>query len=240
MIKNYLIYITSFGKMTIIMLYKQSGEGRPGETPPARKLSHLMTMRREQLTKAEAVTVAGVEAGVPAPAAARTIPDRFHRMIRTRDMAALTRWMADSETGFLASFCKGIRVDLVAVTAALTEPWSNGQTEGQITRLKLVKHQICMAAQGLTCCALGSSVPHKMAPRCTEIESEPLLRRRLTIAGRARVRRLHALWLHASGHRFDTLTIAGQQQAGAIGLERRRTIGMPQRRRQCLDIGSKA
>jgi transposase len=28
------------------------------------------------------------------------------------------------------------------VTAALTEPWSNGQTEGQITKLKLVKRQM--------------------------------------------------------------------------------------------------
>ena len=54
------------------------------------------------------------------------------------------------------------------------------------------------------------------------------------------MRRPHAPWLHASRHRFDTLTIAGQQQAGAIGLERRRAIGMPQHRRQCLDIGSKA
>jgi transposase len=68
--------------------------------------------------------------------------DRFHRMIRTRNAAALTSWLADSETGLLASFCKGIRADLAAVTAALTEPWSNGQTEGQITRLKLVKRQM--------------------------------------------------------------------------------------------------
>jgi transposase len=67
--------------------------------------------------------------------------DRFHRMLRTRDTAALT-WLAESETGLLASFCKGLKADLAAVTAALTEPWSNGQTEGQITRLKLVKRQM--------------------------------------------------------------------------------------------------
>ena len=29
-----------------------------------------------------------------------------------------------------------------AVGAAITEPWSNGQTEGQITKLKLVKRQM--------------------------------------------------------------------------------------------------
>ncbi len=42
----------------------------------------------------------------------------------------------------IASFGKGIKTDLAAVRAALTEPWSNGQTEGQITKLKLVKRQM--------------------------------------------------------------------------------------------------
>jgi hypothetical protein len=35
---------------------EKAGQGRPGKPPPARKLSHLMTMRRERLTRAEAVT----------------------------------------------------------------------------------------------------------------------------------------------------------------------------------------
>ena len=32
--------------------------------------------------------------------------------------------------------------DIAAVHAALIQPWSNGQTEGQITKLKLVKRQM--------------------------------------------------------------------------------------------------
>ena len=32
--------------------------------------------------------------------------------------------------------------DKAAVNAAITQPWSNGQTEGQITKLKLVKRQM--------------------------------------------------------------------------------------------------
>jgi transposase len=32
--------------------------------------------------------------------------------------------------------------DIAAVHAALVQPWSNGQTEGQITKLKLVKRQM--------------------------------------------------------------------------------------------------
>ena len=42
----------------------------------------------------------------------------------------------------MASFASGIEQDSAAVRAALTEPWSNGQTEGQNTKLKLVKRQM--------------------------------------------------------------------------------------------------
>lgn len=34
------------------------------------------------------------------------------------------------------------RPDRVLCSAAITEPWSNGQTEGEITKLKLVKRQM--------------------------------------------------------------------------------------------------
>jgi transposase len=36
----------------------------------------------------------------------------------------------------------GLRQDLDAIRAALTSPWSNGQTEGQVTKLKLYKRQM--------------------------------------------------------------------------------------------------
>lgn len=32
--------------------------------------------------------------------------------------------------------------DKVAITAAIASPWSNGQTKGQICKLKLVKRQM--------------------------------------------------------------------------------------------------
>ena len=67
---------------------------------------------------------------------------RFHCMLRTRDVGSLTHFLEETGSSLLASFGKGIAADLAAVTAALTEPWSNGQTEGQITKLKLVKRQM--------------------------------------------------------------------------------------------------
>jgi len=40
------------------------------------------------------------------------------------------------------TFAAGLEQDGAAVRAALTTPWSNGQAEGQITRLKLLKRQV--------------------------------------------------------------------------------------------------
>lgn len=101
-----------------------------------------MTVRREQLSKANAITVAMIETGVPTLATARDLMDRFHRMLRTRDVNALPPWLVSTEGSLLSAFSKGIKLDLAAVKTALTEPWSNGQAEGQITKLKLVKRQM--------------------------------------------------------------------------------------------------
>jgi transposase len=63
-------------------------------------------------------------------------------MIRRRDAAGLDAWLDEASAGPMASFARGLRDDQSAVAAALSLPWSNGQTEGQITKLKLVKRQM--------------------------------------------------------------------------------------------------
>ena len=42
----------------------------------------------------------------------------------------------------VALFAGGVKKDIAAVRNAIVSPWSNGQTEGQITRLKLIKRQM--------------------------------------------------------------------------------------------------
>ncbi len=110
--------------------------------PPARVLSRLLLSERDQLTKDDVVTVARVERSVPALVMARNLVERFHRMLRERDPAALPAWLSAVASSMLASFGKGIVTDQSAIAAAMSEPWSNGQTEGHITKLKLVKRQM--------------------------------------------------------------------------------------------------
>ena len=83
-----------------------------------------------------------VKTQMPTFVAARTLTDRFHIMVKQRTEADLVPWIAAASQSLIASFASGITKDIAAVHAALVKPWSNGQTEGQITKLKLVKRQM--------------------------------------------------------------------------------------------------
>lgn len=63
-------------------------------------------------------------------------------MIRKRAVAELGDRIARARSSLVASFATGVLKDEAAVTAALNLAWSNGQTEGQITKLELVKRRM--------------------------------------------------------------------------------------------------
>ena len=63
-------------------------------------------------------------------------------MIRKKSLADLDSWLERAGSSLVASFASGVIKDRAAVAAAIALPWSNGQTEGQITKLKLVKRQM--------------------------------------------------------------------------------------------------
>lgn len=66
----------------------------------------------------------------------------FRRLVRERDHAGLAPWLDQARRSGLAefrAFAAGVERDRAAVEAALELAVSNGQTEGQITKLKLLK-----------------------------------------------------------------------------------------------------
>lgn len=74
-----------------------------------------------------------------------SLADAFRRMVRDRDADGLDGWLGRAGgCGIeeLLHFAEHLQRDHAAVHAALSLPWSNGQTEGQITRLKLIKRQM--------------------------------------------------------------------------------------------------
>lgn len=66
----------------------------------------------------------------------------FQSMIRSKTACKLDEWLETAKNSLVGSFACGVEKDLDAVCNAIVSPWSNGQTEGQITRLKLIKRQM--------------------------------------------------------------------------------------------------
>lgn len=116
--------------------------GTLSRVPSARTVARLLTIGRDGLSKSETVTVAAIEGGVPLLVEAREIIAAFQAMIRKKSLVDLEPWLKRAGASLVASFANGIVKDQAAVRAAITSPWSNGQTEGQITELKLVKRQM--------------------------------------------------------------------------------------------------
>jgi transposase len=81
----------------------------------------------------------------PAIQQAQRLGNAFIALVREHRAQDLDTWITavlGSGLVELIGFVSGILVDKAAVLAALSLPWSNGQTEGQINRLKLIKRQM--------------------------------------------------------------------------------------------------
>jgi len=111
-------------------------------TPSAKILARLITSARDGLAKSEAILVAVIEENVPELVAARKAIGAFQSMIRSKSAAKLDDWLAIAKGSLIGSFANGVEKDRAAVSNAIISQWSNGQTEGQITRLKLIKRQM--------------------------------------------------------------------------------------------------
>ena len=119
-----------------------SAHSAPARCPSARRIARMMTTARDRLSRSDAVSVARIEATVPDLAAASVLAGRFVNMVGNGEHDDLEEWLSEAEGSLLASLARGLNADRHAVLAALREPWSNGQTEGQINKLKALKRQM--------------------------------------------------------------------------------------------------
>ncbi len=79
---------------------------------------------------------------VPELVVARTAIGDFQSMIRSKTARKLEERLETARNSLVGSSAGGVEKGLDAVRNAIIPPWSNGQTEGQITRLKLIKRQM--------------------------------------------------------------------------------------------------
>jgi transposase len=81
----------------------------------------------------------------PQIATAENLAQTFRQMVKSGKAGELDAWLKSAETSGineLKGFAVGIRRDHAAVVAGIEKPWSNGQVEGQVHRLKLLKRQM--------------------------------------------------------------------------------------------------
>ncbi len=112
--------------------------------PSAKVLTRLLLQQPNALPKHEAWLLQQLQA-IPEVLKAKTLASDFQNLVRSRQPDGLDDWLArchQSQIGAFEPFADSLTQDYAAVQAALTTNWSNGQTEGQINRLKLLKRQM--------------------------------------------------------------------------------------------------
>lgn len=127
--------------------FRKTTAPRPpkAKTPSPRQAAMLLARRPEKLKPHEQQELARLQQCSPEIPKLYALTQSFSAVFRSKRSQALQDWIRDAKQAGLPEigrFCDGLLRDAAAVTAAVTLPWSNGQVEGQIHRLKLVKRQM--------------------------------------------------------------------------------------------------
>ncbi|MCT9094254.1 transposase [Streptomyces sp. ASQP_92] len=116
-----------------------------GAVPSPRKITTWIMLPRGALKPGEEDTLLNVRLACPDIARTCELAWTFHDLLQRRRGLQLLTWVRQAEHDAPApilSFAKGLCLDLVAVTAGLTLPWSSGIVEGNVNRIKMIKRQM--------------------------------------------------------------------------------------------------
>jgi len=109
------------------------------------RASWLLTKPEADLTLDDIDALFSMKQADESVAKAYALGQRFAQMVQEHQSEVLLQWLKEaalSGIDALKQFATGIKQDLDAVKNALSFEWSNGQLEGQINRLKLIKRQM--------------------------------------------------------------------------------------------------
>jgi transposase len=115
------------------------------KAPSARRAAWWLAKPTDDLDTEQRAFIQTLCRSSPEAKQARELALQFKEMITERQAERLDRWLqAASQSGVreLESFARTLGWDYEAVAAALKYEWSQGQVEGQINKLKLIKRQM--------------------------------------------------------------------------------------------------
>lgn len=112
---------------------------------PSAREAAWMLLRPDELRDEEKPVAELLRRLSPDVGRAQELALSFVELVKERRADELREWLIEaqrSEIPEFATFANGLTSDLQAVRAALEYEWSNGQVEGQVHRLKLLKRQM--------------------------------------------------------------------------------------------------
>jgi len=131
--------ITAEGRQTLIALPTAA------RRLSAKQAAWLVVKQPEKLTAEEQEALAKMRQAHGDIEQTYSLAQTFGQLIRERKYQEFDPWVESvkaTKIGELESFAVGLVRDKGAVIAALSLPWSNGQVEGQVNRLKLIKRSM--------------------------------------------------------------------------------------------------
>jgi transposase len=105
----------------------------------------LVTRAPDQMTDEQQRLFDRITNQCPEVGDLRRIALSFRAALTADKSIQLRQWIEGakrSEFGHVVRFAYGLQKDISAVAAAIDTPWSTGQVEGQINRLKMIKRQM--------------------------------------------------------------------------------------------------
>ena len=111
----------------------------------SRRLAWMMVGDPDELSPDERHALQRAIESCSDVAAIHPLVRRFANMVRSQEAAEFGEWLEEALSCGVAgfeTFAMGLKREQAAVEAALSLPYSNGQTEGQVNRLKMIKRQM--------------------------------------------------------------------------------------------------
>ena len=145
-------YSGSYSSVCRALKHFRGGDGRRLRYQPQalprlkpltpRKAAWLFTARADALSDLQREQRNAICRACPDADHMRPLVEQFTAMVRDQRADLLDAWLVAAVTGRppeISRFAAGLKRDYEAVRAAVELPWSNGQLEGQVNRLKLIK-----------------------------------------------------------------------------------------------------
>ena len=120
-------------------------EAMTAKAPSPRQARWWLTLPSERLSASQRRFVEVLVRDNDRVRSAPRLAVTFGRVLRGHDAAALDEWLIEAEASEVVefrTFVETLRHDVEAERAAITSPWSNGQTEGQVNKIKMLKRQM--------------------------------------------------------------------------------------------------